>query len=81
MSTFTDEPVVFPRDRVLQKLKHHPLWTLNEDNKLSRKFRAKNFKSALDFIAAVGAIANKHKHHPDITIRDSKLVEVSRMHR
>lgn len=77
MSTFTaNERQTLPRDQVLQKLQKHPLWTLTEDGKLSRKFRAKNLQSAMDFVAAVGAVANKYKHHPDISVKESKMVEI-----
>jgi len=72
-----DDETELPKEFVLKKLQNYPLWTYNNENKLSRKFRTKNFKSSLDFIAAMGAVANKHSHHPDIHIVASKEIEVS----
>ena len=37
-----------------------------ENDILSRRFEFANFAEALDFVNKVGAIAEKHDHHPDI---------------
>ena len=37
-----------------------------ENDLLSKRFEFKNFSEALDFVNAVGAIADRHDHHPDI---------------
>lgn len=42
-------------------------WLLTSNNtRLSRKFKFKNFKKALEFTNEVGRIAEEEKHHPEI---------------
>jgi 4a-hydroxytetrahydrobiopterin dehydratase len=44
-----------------------PLWELTSNNtRLSRNFKFKNFKKALEFTNEVGRIAEEEKHHPEI---------------
>ena len=38
-----------------------------EDNILSKRFKFANFAEALEFVNKVGAIAETHDHHPDIS--------------
>ena len=38
-----------------------------EDNILSKRFEFANFAEALEFVNKVGAIAEAHDHHPDIS--------------
>ena len=80
MAQYIDEPQPLSSSEVRKELLKHPLWTLTPEGSLLRTFRAKNFKAAMDFIAAVGAIAQKYDHHPDIHIVQSKIVEVSIMY-
>ena len=37
-------------------------------NTLSREFTFKDFKSALEFVKKVGALAEEQNHHPDIEL-------------
>ena len=48
----------------------------SETGHLSRKFTAKNFQAALDFVVAAGAVAERVGHHPDLHITSYKNVEV-----
>lgn len=44
-----------------------PDWTLaDEGTRLERKFKFGNFKEAMDFVIAVGRLAETEGHHPDI---------------
>lgn len=46
-----------------------PGWVLDNDaKKLKKHFSFDNFQSALDFTVKLGALAEKHWHHPDITL-------------
>ena len=48
-----------------------PDWEVTDSHgtqKLSRAFKFKNFKEALDFTNAVGALAEEHFHHPTIIL-------------
>jgi 4a-hydroxytetrahydrobiopterin dehydratase len=44
------------------------------DNKLERDFEFNNFQEALDFINAVGKLAEAANHHPDILLHGYKKV-------
>lgn len=46
---------------------HTPKWTVENDLKISRKFKFKDFAEALTFVNKVGALAESEGHHPDIT--------------
>ena len=39
-----------------------------EDNLLTKEFKFADFKTALDFVNKVGALAEKANHHPDIEL-------------
>ena len=42
-------------------------WALIDDaRRIEKRFRFKNFREALDFVARVGALAEAEGHHPDI---------------
>ena len=47
--------------------KQVPEWEIVEWHHLTRKFKFKNFASALLFVNKVGALAESEGHHPDIT--------------
>ena len=46
----------------------HGDWRIVEGKRLEREFRFKNFRHALDFTAAIGAIAEEQRHHPDLCL-------------
>lgn len=43
-------------------------WMVVDEHHLEKEFRFKDFKQALDFTNAVGAIAEEQGHHPDIQL-------------
>ena len=43
-------------------------WGLN-GNMITKTFDFKSFPEAIDFVNKIAEIAEKHNHHPDITIR------------
>lgn len=50
-------------------------WTLSGDGKwLSKEFTFKDFKEALRFTNAVGALAESEGHHPDLQLSWGKAV-------
>jgi len=56
-------------DRVKTMLADVPGWELNEDGKsIRRRFKLKNFKTALLLVNKVGEVAESEGHHPDITL-------------
>jgi len=51
----------------------NPGWQAVDDHHLERVFRFRNFRKALDFVIAVGAIAEEEQHHPDISLSWGKV--------
>jgi 4a-hydroxytetrahydrobiopterin dehydratase len=44
-----------------------PDWELaDEGRKIQRRYRFANFREAMEFVARVGALAEREGHHPDI---------------
>jgi 4a-hydroxytetrahydrobiopterin dehydratase len=61
----------------LKDLKNMELWKVNpEGNKISKSYTARNFQSALDSINAIGLIAERQGHHPDIHLTEYRNVEI-----
>ena len=53
-------------DEILENLAEMEDWKV-ENGILSRRFEFENFAEALEFVNKVGAIAENHDHHPDIS--------------
>lgn len=51
-------------------------WQLEEKPEITKNYRFKDFLEALNFVNAVGAIAEGEGHHPDITLHDWNQVEL-----
>ncbi|HLW37355.1 MAG TPA: 4a-hydroxytetrahydrobiopterin dehydratase [Candidatus Eremiobacteraceae bacterium] len=49
-------------------------WELVENHHLRKSFKFPDFKSALDFVDRVGALAEEQQHHPDITLSWGRAV-------
>jgi 4a-hydroxytetrahydrobiopterin dehydratase len=49
-----------------------PQWT-RKGGVISRTFQFRDFATALEFVKAVAALAEKAAHHPDIDIRYNKV--------
>lgn len=74
------------RADALAMLEYHANdWALSDDDKnppshkatkgqsISKEFKFKNFKDALEFVNKVGAIAETEGHHPDINLGWGKV--------
>ena len=48
----------------------------SEKHAISRSFTARNFQCALDAINAIGAIAERENHHPDLHLTGYRNVEI-----
>jgi len=48
-------------------------WAVVNNHHIQREFKFKDFKSALDFVNRVGAIAEEQGHHPDIFLAWGKV--------
>jgi len=51
-------------------------WTL-EGDRIRRHLRFRDFAAALRFVNALAEVAEREDHHPDFTVRDWNVVEVS----
>ena len=48
-------------------------WKLADNHHLVKSYEFDNFKQALNFVNAVGAIADEQNHHPDIYLAWGKV--------
>jgi pterin-4a-carbinolamine dehydratase len=62
---------------ILKVLSAHTFWTLNEEGHLVRRFVAKSFKAAMDFLNLAGEVAESVGHHPDFHLTSYRNVEVN----
>jgi 4a-hydroxytetrahydrobiopterin dehydratase len=62
---------------ISERLKKLKGWELEkESGKLTAGFVFENFQQCLDFALAIGDIAERVAHHPDILVHDYKYVSV-----
>jgi 4a-hydroxytetrahydrobiopterin dehydratase len=58
----------------LHDLSHQlPNWKVVDEHQITRAFKFPDFKSALDFVNRVGAVAEEQGHHPDIFLAWGKV--------
>lgn len=48
-------------------------WDVTDGHHLEKTFKFRNFKLALDYVNAVGALAEEQGHHPDIFLAWGKV--------
>jgi 4a-hydroxytetrahydrobiopterin dehydratase len=44
-------------------------WQVEDDRKLIKSYRFKNFRLAVDFVNAIAEVAEAEGHHPDLYVR------------
>lgn len=76
-----DTSALLTREQVQESIQETiSLWTIqetpNQTMYLSRTFIAKNFQAALDCINAIGVIAEREGHHPDLHLTNYRHVEI-----
>ena len=59
---------LLPPEEVSLKAVQLPQWKIVDQKKLVRSFRFPDFKTALDLVDRIGAIAEKQGHHPDLRL-------------
>ena len=60
-------------DAVKVLLTEIPGWTAPNDHHVFRVFQFPDFKTALDFVNRVGALAEEQGHHPDLLLAWGKV--------
>ena len=64
-------------DEVAVRLPAVPEWKLDESGKLiRRKYKFKDFVSAMAHLQKVGVLAEEEQHHPDLHLTGYRLVAV-----
>ena len=70
----------FTKEQIAEHLAAVPEWKLSDDGKLiRRKYKFKDFVTALAFLNKVGVLAEAEGHHPDLHLTGYKnaMVELS----
>ncbi len=55
-----------PPSKIKENMRLISDWKMKDKEAIEKSFKFKNFQQALDFIDAVGKIAEAEGHHPDI---------------
>lgn len=50
-----------------------PEWKIIDEHHISKSFQFLNFKTGLDFVNCVGALAEAEGHHPDLCLEWGKV--------
>lgn len=53
-------------DEIATLSKQIPEWTIEDNSQLSRSWKFKNYKQALEFVNNFSVIAEQENHHPDV---------------
>lgn len=64
------------KDEIAAYMPQVPGWRLLEKDgiaRLSREFKFKDFRAALDFANRVGELAEREQHHPDLLVAWGKV--------
>ena len=56
-------------------------WVLEEESKIYKAYRFKDFKEALSYVNAIGKIAEEEGHHPDIHFGWGKVKVILTTHK
>jgi len=65
------------KDEIAAFMPQVPGWQVVEKDgiaRLSREFKLKDFRAALDFANRVGELAEREQHHPDLHVAWGKVV-------
>src|SRR5262245_54197675 len=67
----------FTKDQIAAHLPAVPEWKLTDDGKMiRRKYKFKDFVSAMAFLQKVGNLAEEEQHHPDLHLTGYKNATV-----
>ncbi|MBP3958128.1 4a-hydroxytetrahydrobiopterin dehydratase [Gemmata sp. G18] len=67
----------FTKDQITEHLTAVPEWKLTEDGKsIRRKYKFKDFVTAMAFLQKVAVLAEEEEHHPDLHLTGYKNVAI-----
>lgn len=61
------------KEEIEKRLPQLQGWVLNSEEELEKELRFPDFKKALSFVNALGELAEKEGHHPDIYLSYGKV--------
>ena len=64
-----DAPNALKGEEIRIRLLALPGWKTNSEHHIYKSFPFPNFKTALEFVNKIGAIAEEEGHHPDIILK------------
>ena len=67
-------PSIRPEDIPAWLDQLQPEWEVKDNKKITRSFRFKNFRQALNFANKAGEIAEQEQHHPDLHVYYGKVI-------
>ena len=72
-----DKSHLLSPEQIESELTNMKLWQLSDDKtKLIRNYTARNFQAAMDSLNAIGVIAERENHHPDMHLTSYRTVEI-----
>jgi 4a-hydroxytetrahydrobiopterin dehydratase len=75
-----DKDALLSIGQVQAQVSDMPLWSLEEKDGvpcISRRFTVKHFQAGLDALNAIGAIAERQGHHPDLHLTNYREVTIT----
>lgn len=60
-------------DQLIPYAEQLPDWKIVEEHHVSKSFAFADFKTGLDFVNCVGAVAEEEGHHPDLCLEWGKV--------
>ena len=64
------------KEKIQNRLEKLSKWTLDK-NQISKKFKCKNFLSAIEFVNLIAERAEAMDHHPDILVSNYNQVTIT----
>ncbi|KAL9178706.1 hypothetical protein ACHAXT_003837 [Thalassiosira profunda] len=74
-----DKSHLLTHEQLDAELATMPLWEAKDDDgtkKITRSYTARSFQKAVDSVVAIGHIAERENHHPDLHITSYRNVEI-----
>eukprot|EP00584_Thalassiosira_punctigera_P010414 CAMPEP_0172528216 /NCGR_PEP_ID=MMETSP1067-20121228/2674_1 /TAXON_ID=265564 ORGANISM="Thalassiosira punctigera, Strain Tpunct2005C2" /NCGR_SAMPLE_ID=MMETSP1067 /ASSEMBLY_ACC=CAM_ASM_000444 /LENGTH=144 /DNA_ID=CAMNT_0013312093 /DNA_START=13 /DNA_END=448 /DNA_ORIENTATION=+ len=71
-----DKSHLLSSEEVQAELTNMKTWKVKDGSKISRFYTARNFQRAMDSIVAIGNIAERENHHPDVHLTGYRNVEI-----
>ena len=71
-----DKSHLLSKEQVEEELTNMKMWQMKDGTKISQSYTARNFQCAMDSLNAIGQIAERENHHPDLHLTGYRNVEI-----